>query len=48
MTTEPRETTQPMRCPNCGDDTTHLVIEWTFSTTRECSECGAIYEGDHL
>lgn len=37
-----RETTEPMTCLDCREETPHLVIEWTFNTTTECRECGLI------
>ena len=40
---EPRRMdTEPRTCPDCREETTHLVIEWSFSTTTECRECGLI------
>lgn len=46
MSEPKRFDTEARRCLDCDDETTHLVIEWSFSTTYECRECGCIYQGE--
>lgn len=44
---EPRRMdTETRRCIDCNEETVHLVLEWSFSTTTECRACGLICQGE--
>ena len=43
---EPRRAfTEPLRCDDCADETTHEITVWGFgSATSECLECGLVVD----